>query len=146
MSDRKEKLTRREALSALGTATAAAMIVSAAAKTGHAQSSVLSFVIDTYRAYYYSALQYNYDARIILYSAGNAQNCSLYFMKEGQSIPSNTVSVSGVSANVYFDSSRLGHVRELLRNERPMRLTVNGTNGIATLSNEDYELVGDGDI
>ena len=146
MSDRKEKLTRREALTTLGTATAAAVIVSATAKSMHAQSSVLSFVVDTYRAYYYSAPQYSYECRIFLYNAGLSQYCTLIFMKDGQTIPANTVAAGGNSASVHYPHFRLAEIREFLRNERPLRVSVNGGNGIATLSNEEYELIGDADV
>lgn len=146
MSEKTTNLNRREALATLGKATAAAVLVTAASKKVNAQSTTLSFVIDTYRAYYYSAPQYSYECRIFLYSAGNAQSCILQFVKEGQTIPANTVAAGGASANVYFAHSRLPEIREFLRNERPVRVTVVGSNGIATLSNEDYELVGDGDV
>lgn len=146
MSENIEKLNRREALTKLGKAAAAAAVISAAGSEVLGQSSTLSFVVDTYRAYYYSAPQYSYEARIFLYSPGLTQNCVLVFMKEGQTIPANTVAASGLSANVYFANTRLAEIREFLRNERPVRVTVVGSNGIATLSNEDYELVGDGDV
>ena len=146
MTEEKKKLNRREALTALGTATAAAVIVSATAKNVHAQSSTLSFVIDSYKAYHNAAPQYSYECRIFLYSAGFAQTCVLVFMKEGQTIPANTVAVGGNSANVYFPYSRLAEIREFIRNERPLRIAVVGSNGIATLVNEDYELVGDADL
>ena len=147
MLDRKEKLSRRDALATLGkTAAAAAVLATAAARNVQAQSATLSFVIDTYRVYYHSAPQYDWEVRIYLYSPGMSQQCYLYFMKEGEAIPANTVAANGNSASVYFRSGRLADIRELLRNERPLRVTVNGTNGIATLSNEDYELVGDADL
>lgn len=144
--EKNEQLNRRQALTKLGMVTAATVIAAAASKNVKAQSTTLSFVIDTYRAYNYSAPQYNYECRIYLYSAGNAQTCILQFMKEGQTIPANTVAVGGASANVYFAHSRLPEIREFLRNERPVRITVVGSNGIASLGNEDYELVGDADI
>jgi len=140
------KLNRREALSTIGTAAAAGILMTAATREVQAQSSVLSFVIDTYRAYYYSASQYSYEARINLYSAGNAQTCALIFMKDGEPIPANTVAVNGVSGIVHYAGARLAAIRELLRNERPVRLTINSANGIATLSNDEYELVGDADV
>jgi len=140
------KLNRREALSTIGAAAAAGILMTATTREVQAQSSVLSFVIDTYRAYYYSAPQYSYEARINLYSVGNAQTCSLIFIKDGETIPTNTVAANGVSGSVHYAGSRLAAIRELLRNERPVRLTVNGANGIATLSNDEYELVGDADF
>ena len=120
--------------------------MTATSREVHAQSSTLSFLVDTYRAYYHSAPQYSWETRIYLYSADHAQYCVHFFMKDGQTIPANTVSATGNSASVYFAHSRLAEIREFLRNERPVRVTIVGSNGIATLSNEDYELVGDGDI
>jgi hypothetical protein len=146
MTHDRKKITRRDALTALGTAAAAGVLMTATSREVHAQASTLSFIVDTYRAYYHSAPQYSWEARIILYSADHAQQCVLYFMKEGQAMPANTVSAGGNSANVYFAHSRLGEIREFLRNERPVRVTIAVSNGIATLSNEDYELVGDADI
>jgi hypothetical protein len=146
MSRNTGKLDRREVLATLGKATAAAVLVTAVGREVHAQSSTLSFVIETHRAYYYAAPQYNNECRIFLYNAGLSQSCTLIFMKDGQTLPANTVAVGGNSASVHYPHFRLAEIREFLRNERPLRVTVNGTNGIATLSNEDYELVGDADI
>jgi hypothetical protein len=145
-SNNDEKPNRRQMLTALGGAAAAAAIVVSATGKAHAQSLTLSFVVDRYRAYYHSAPQYNWEARIYLYSVGPDQSCVLYFMKEGEAIPANTVSANGNSANVYFRNGRLAEVREFLRNERPVRIGVAGSNGIATLSNDEFEFVGDGDI
>ena len=141
-----EKFNRRDALATIGKTAAAAVLATVAAPKIEAQSTTLSFVIDTYRVYYHSAPQYDWEVRIYLYSAGLSQQCNLYFMKEGEAIPANTVAASGNSASVYFRSGRLADIRELLRNERPLRVTVVGSNGIATLSNDDYELVGDADV
>lgn len=143
MLDGRKKINRREALSTFGKATAVALAVSTSTEV-FAQSTTLSFVIETYRAYVHSAPQYNWETRIYLYGA--SQTCVLFFMKEGQAIPANTVAANGLSANVHFPNTRLAEIREFIRNERPIRITVVGSNGIATLSNEDYELVGDADI
>ena len=67
-------------------------------------------------------------------------------MKAGEAISANTVSTSGNSASVYFPKGRLADNRQFLRNERPVRIGINGSNGIATLSNDEYEFVGDGDV
>ena len=146
MREGKETWSRREALATLGKTAAAAVVVTAASREIHAQPSTLSFVIDSYKAYHNSAPQYSYECRMFLYSQGLSQYCVLIFMKEGQAIPANTVAVGGNSASVYFPYSRLAEIREFIRNEKPLRITVVGSNGIATLMNEDYELVGDADI
>lgn len=145
MASKDEKPNRREMLTALGGAAVAAAVVVSATGTAQAQAATLSFVVDRYKAYYYSAPQYGWEARIYLYSTGLDQSCVLYFMKDGETIPANTVAASGNSANVYFGSNRLADIREFLRNERPVRIGVMGSNGIATLSNDEYEFVGDSD-
>ncbi|NOT49099.1 MAG: hypothetical protein HOP17_15270 [Acidobacteria bacterium] len=146
MLEKSKEMNRREALTKFGAVAAATVVASAAGGEVLAQSSTLTFVVETYRAYYYSAPQYSWENRIFLYTAGNSQSCVFYFMKEGQAIPANTVAANGLSANVYFPNGRLAEIREFLRNERPVRITVVGSNGIATLSNEDYELIGDADV
>lgn len=146
MKEINEKLNRRQALATMGKVAAAAMVTAAVSTELSAQSTTLSFVVDTYRAYYYSAPQYSWEARIYLYSVDRTQNVSLFFVKDGQTIPANTVTANGLSASVYFPNTRLADIRELLRNERPIRVTVVGSNGIASLANEDYELIGEADM
>lgn len=144
MSETKERLNRRDALATLGKVAAAALVVPAASGEAFAQSN-FSFLISTYRAYHQSAPQYSWETRIYVYNEGVSQYGLLHFMKEGQALPANAISANGLSGNIYFPYSRLSEIRELLRNEKRLRLTL-ATNGIATISNETYEAIGDADI
>jgi hypothetical protein len=146
MSKNTNKLTRREALGTLGTVLAATAVVGLTSRTAHAQVQSISFVIDTYQAYIRSSTQYNYDSFIFAYDTVKTRNIALYFMKDGQTIPANTVSDDLQTAKVYFPRNRFQEVKDFLRYEKPVRITVVKSNGIATLHNEDYELVGDSDI
>lgn len=146
MSENSNKLSRREALGTLGKVLAATAVVGLAKQNAEAQTQILDFTVEKYRAFKYSAPQYNWEARIILYDLSQSKSCSLFFMKEGQTIPPNTVAANLLSANVYFPRNCFQEIRDFLRYEKPVRITVVGSNGIATLSNEEYELVGDLDI
>lgn len=137
-------LNRREALASLGKVVAAAAVVSVASTEAFAQSS-LTFLVATYRAYHQSAPQYSWETRIYLYNEGASQYVILHFMKDGQTIPANTINANGLSGSVYFPATRMAEIRELLRNEKRLRLTI-ATNGIATLFNETYEPIGDADL
>ena len=67
-------------------------------------------------------------------------------MKDENNIPANTVSADGNSGELYYPYSRMAEIREFMRNERPIRLTIVGGNGIGTLSNEKDEKPGDHDL
>ena len=145
MTNEKTDMNRREALTKLGMAAAAAVVVTAAGNNVQAQTANLTFLIATYRAYHQSAPQYSWETRIYVYNEGVSQYGQLFFMKEGQALPANTISANGLSGNIYYPISRLSEIRELLRNEKRLRLTL-ATNGIATISNETYEPIGDADL
>jgi hypothetical protein len=87
-----------------------------------------------YRVYYYSAPQYNYDARIDLYMSGAAVG-TLLFMKTGQPIPAN--SISGGIPRLHYSSAHLPAMLILLREEKPLFLNLNEANGIGTISTSD---------
>jgi hypothetical protein len=144
MKENNEKLTRREALGTFGTVLAATAVVGLASQTANAQTTTLDFVVANYRAYLHSAPQYNWESRIYL-GDGISRTCVLYFMKDGQTIPANTIAVNLLSANVYFPRTRFAEIRDFLRYEKPLRITV-VSNGIATLGNDENELIGDLDI
>jgi hypothetical protein len=140
------KLTRREVLGTLGTVLATTAVVGLVSETAQAQVQSISFVIDTYQAYIRSSIQYNYDSFIFAYDTVKTRNVALFFMKDGQAIPANTVSDDLQIAKVYFPRNHFQEIKDFLRYEKPVRITVVKSNGIATLHNEDYELIGDLDI
>jgi hypothetical protein len=87
-----------------------------------------------YRVYYYSAPQYNWTARIDLYmSAANVG--TLLFMKEGQSIPLNVIT-SGVP-RLHYSVRDFPAMALMLREEKPLFVNLNETNGIGTISTSD---------
>lgn len=140
------KISRRDALGTIGAVVASAAVVGLVSKTVQAQSTSISFVIDTYQSYIRSSTQYNYDSFMFLYDTIKTRWVALYFMKEGQVIPANTVADDFQTAKVYFPNSKFAEIRDFLRYEKPARITVVKSNGIATLHNEEYELVGDLDV
>lgn len=146
MSENKKTLSRREAIGSLGTVLATAAVVGIATGSADAQTQIFDLTVDKYRALIYSAPQYSWESRIILYDVSQSKSCSLFFMKDGQTIPPNTVAANLISANVYYPRARFVEIRDFLRYEKPVRITVVGSNGIASLSNDEYELVGDLDI
>lgn len=147
ISEDSTRYTRRAALGTIGKAAAASVIgLAVMSKTAQAQALNLDFAVESYRVFTYSAPQYNYESRIFLYNYAVGANCYLYFMKDGQTIPTNTVAANGLSANVYFPRNRFADIRDFLRYEKPVRITVVASNGIATLSNDHNELIGDHDI
>jgi hypothetical protein len=141
-----EKYTRREALGTIGQVVAASAIgLAVMSQTAQAQSLNLDFVVAYHRTYLHSYAQYSWESRIFLYS-GTGATCALHFIKDGVTIPANSVSSNGLLAYVYFPRHRFAEVRDFLRYEKPVRITVVASNGVATLGNEYDELVGDYDI
>jgi hypothetical protein len=141
------KITRRDALGTLGTVLAATAVVGLVVETTNAQAAqVFDLSVEKYVIYLNSAPQYNWESRIYLYDATLSKSCIVYFMKDGQVIPANTVAANLMSAAVYFPKIRYAEIIDFLRHEKPITMKVVGSNGIATLANSDYELVGDLDI
>jgi len=89
---------------------------------------------DSYRIYYYSAPQYSWDVRIDLYSARRFV-ATLLFMKAGQAIPANTV-VSG-SFRLHFAMAHFPGIMGMLREEKPLFVHLNASNGIGTIATSD---------
>jgi hypothetical protein len=87
-----------------------------------------------YRVYYYSAPQYNWDVRIDLRMSG-ATVGTLFFMKEGQAIPANTI--SGGVPRLYYSVNHLPTMMSMLREEKPLFINLNETNGIGSISTSD---------
>jgi hypothetical protein len=147
MSEKTNKITRREALGTLGTVLAATAVVGLVVETANAQvAQVFDLSVEKYVIYLNSAPQYNWESRIYLYDATLSKSCIVYFMKDGQAIPANTVAANLMSAAVYFPKNRYTEIIDFLRREKPITMKVVGSNGIATLANGEYELVGDLDI
>ncbi len=86
-----------------------------------------------YRVYYYSAPQYNWDARIDL-SMNASSVAMLQFMKRGQSIPAN--SVSGGIFQIHYSIHDFPAIISMLREEKPLFVTL-AANGIGTVSTSD---------
>ena len=87
-----------------------------------------------YRVYYYSAPQYDWAVRIDLYlSAANVG--TLLFMKEGQSIPANTVA-NGVP-RLHYSMRDFPAMIQMIREEKPLFVNLNEANGIGSISTSD---------
>lgn len=133
----KNTMNRREALTMLGAASAVG--IAGAAFTGEvsAQSSSLAFTVRTYRLFIQPNPQYSWSARLIVKNA--PYQCSLLFIKTGNNIPQNSISVDGLSGNFYLPENMLESVMELIRREAPIRVTIAGGSLIGTIANEQDE-------
>ncbi|NNE68047.1 MAG: hypothetical protein HKN33_15905 [Pyrinomonadaceae bacterium] len=150
MNSKKKEYTRRDAVGLIGKGVAAAAVTSAVlgtAKEVKAQGAVnLEFVIKDYRAYMQSAPQFQWTTQIIVRSGDFTKQCTLYFWKDEANLPANTVAADGLSGAMYYPESRLAEIRDFMRYERPIRLTIVAGNGIGTLANDADEKPGDHDL
>lgn len=89
---------------------------------------------NSYRLYYHSAPQYNWQSRLYLYNDGVFIG-SIFFMKEGQNIPAN-IEIAG-KPRLYFPSGKYGEIMDMLRHESPLYFTLVTSNGIGTISTSD---------
>lgn len=148
-NNKKKDISRRDALGLIGKGVAAAAVTGVvlnSTKNVRAQSAnTLDFVVDNYRSFMRSSNS-DWASQIIVRSPDNLQQCSIFFIKAGENIPANTVSVDGNNGVVYFPAGRTSEIRDFLRYERPIRITVVGSSGIATLSNDKDEDPGDHDF
>ena len=143
------EINRREALGLIGKGVAAAavtgVVLNATKDTSAQSANVLDFVIKDYRSFMRSSNSF-WTSQIIVRSPDFNQQCSILFVKDGETIPMNTVSADGNNGMVHFPTSQTAEIREFLRYERPIRITVVGSNGIATISNDQDENPGDHDF
>ena len=86
---------------------------------------------DSYRLYYHSAPQYNWQSRLYLYNNG-AYVGSIYFMKDDVSIPANDV--VGDHPRLYFPAGKFEEIMNVLRHEKPLYISLVPSNGIGTIS------------
>ena len=84
-----------------------------------------------YRVYYYSAPQYNWDARIDLYVDATPVG-KLLFMKAGQTIPAN--SSPGGILQLCYSIAHFPAIMSILREEKPLYVSLNTANGIGMVS------------
>ena len=86
---------------------------------------------DTYRLYFHSAPQYQWQSRLYLYNNG-ASVGSIFFMKDGVNIPTN-VEITG-RPRLYFPANKFEEIMNILRHEEPLYITLVPSNGIGTIS------------
>jgi len=86
---------------------------------------------NSYRLYYHSAPQYNWQSRLYLYNGGTYVG-SVFFMKEGVNIPANA-EVSG-KPRLNFPASKFDEIMKVLWHEKPLYITLVPSNGIGTIS------------
>ena len=86
---------------------------------------------DTYRLYYHSAPQYQWQSRLYLYNDGSYEG-SIFFMKDGVDIPANTD--IGGKPRLYFPTSKFEEIMNVLRHEKPLYISLVLSNGIGTIS------------
>jgi hypothetical protein len=142
MSEDKNKISRREALGTLGTVLAATAVGGLVSETAQAQAASFEFVVTKYRAYIYSAFS---QESLILMQDGTGKQALLNFRKDGVALPANSLSANQLVAQAHFPLSRFDEIRDFLRYEKPVRFVLTST-GIASISNDSDELIGDFDI
>ena len=121
-------------------------VLSGANEVSAQTATNLDFVVKDYRAYMQSAPQFQWTTQIIVRSGDFTKQCTLYFWKDEANLPANSVAADGLSGAMYYPESRLAEIRDFMRYERPIRLTIVGGNGIGTLANESDERPGDHDL
>jgi hypothetical protein len=85
----------------------------------------------TYRLYYQPAPQYWWTSRIYLYNNGQIVG-SLFFVKDGVSIPANSDPYG--YPRLHFKEDKFEEIINILRHEEPLYITLNTSNGIGTIS------------
>ena len=86
---------------------------------------------NTYRLYYHSAPQYQWQSRLYLYNNG-AYVGSVFFMKKGVNIPANVESAG--NPILYFPAANFEEIMNILRHEKPLYISLVPSNGIGTIS------------
>jgi hypothetical protein len=92
---------------------------------------------DSYKIWYYSG--HPYEALIYLYKAGKYVG-RIVFFKEDAVIPAN---VSNPEPSVHYPLSRFNDIVSILREEKPLYLSLNPDNKIGTLATSDLEPAGE---
>jgi len=94
---------------------------------------------DNYKVFYYS--QYN-DLKCYVYLyQGTSYQGRLAFHEDGSAIPDNAAYSGNPTLN--YPVSEFANVMEILREEKPLNITLNEANGIGTLATSQYEPVGE---
>jgi len=98
---------------------------------------------DNYRIFYYSsyALDAYYDALIYCYN-GPTFVGRIEFHKPATAPAMLKSKIIGGQPFVLYRIDRFADVQQILLNEKPLYLFVNGDNGIGTLATEELEPVG----
>ena len=86
---------------------------------------------DSYRLYYHSAPQYQWQSRLYLYNNG-AFVGSIFFMKDGVSIPDN-IEVGG-HPRLHFPAGQFEEIMNVLRHDKPLYIGLVPSNRIGTIS------------
>jgi hypothetical protein len=81
------------------------------------------------------------DGRLIVKKA--PYQCSLMFIKTGNSIPQNSISADGLSGTYHLPENMLDSVMEMIRREAPMRVWIAAGSLIGTIANDQDEEPGD---
>ena len=86
---------------------------------------------DSYRLYYHSAPQYQWQSRLYFYNNGSYVG-SIFFMKDDVNIPAN-VEIAG-HPRLHFPAGKFAEIMNLLRHEEPLYISLVPSNGIGTIS------------
>jgi hypothetical protein len=99
----------------------------------------ITHAFDSYQLFFYSG--YSTPAYMQLYASGIMVGRVLFFPDSLSSVPANQYSSNVIT--LYWPLSQLANLVSLLREEKPLYISLNTDNGIGILATSDFEPVGE---
>lgn len=94
-------------------------------------------------AYSYTLTGNDVAAKLSLWKSDSQKVADINFMYEGTAIPAHSINDDAEYAMLYLPVKNINSIIDMLRNEKPLLLTLNAP--FAFLGTEDLESVGDGE-
>ena len=101
--------------------------------------------ITSYSVLLYSGTKSSYRVLIRLFGAASKAVGTLYFMREGLAPKDAEINPNGNTISLYYPTELVATVLDVLRNEKPLRVTYNTAAKTGSLSS-GLEAVGQGDV
>jgi len=101
--------------------------------------------ITSYSVLMYSGTKSSYRVLIRLFGAAKQAIGTLYFMREGLAPKDAELNPNGNTISLYYPAEIVASVLDVLRNEKPLRITYNAAAKTGALSS-GLEAVGQGDV
>jgi len=101
--------------------------------------------ITSYSVLMYSGTKSSYRVLIRLFGAAKQAIGTLYFMREDLAPRDAELNPSGNTISLYYPADIVASVLDVLRNEKPLRITYNAAARTGSLSS-GLEAVGQGDV